>query len=161
MGAPPNGPNGPQKGGPPPWISPQIQQEIAPRDGDIWISVPAKSGTNWMMNIVYQLLTGGDDGFDSIYSVVPWPEFVEPGACSINCDICRPLTGSPWTSLSVTLAPTLAELSSRTGAAAMTATVSVTPAGLNSKSNASSWPTVTGICVYSTDAKPSLATEIV
>jgi hypothetical protein len=81
MTAPANGPqNGPQKGGPPPWINPQIQQEIAPRDGDIWISVPAKSGTNWMMNIVHQLLTGGDQAFDSIYSVAPWPEFVErPG----------------------------------------------------------------------------------
>ena len=42
--------------------------------------VPVKSGTNWMMNIVHQLLTGGDADFDSIYSVVPWPEFVErPG----------------------------------------------------------------------------------
>jgi hypothetical protein len=42
--------------------------------------VPAKSGTNWMMNIVHQLLTGGSADFDSIYSVVPWPEFVErPG----------------------------------------------------------------------------------
>lgn len=73
-------PNGSQKGGPAPWINPSIQQEIAPRDGDIWISAPAKSGTNWMMNIVHQLLTGGDATFDSIYSVVPWPEFVErPG----------------------------------------------------------------------------------
>ena len=50
------------------------------RDGDIWISVPVKSGTNWMMNIVHQLLTGGDADFDSIYGVVPWPELVErPG----------------------------------------------------------------------------------
>jgi aryl sulfotransferase len=77
MGGPPNGP---QKGGPPPWINPEIQQEVALRDGDIWISVPAKSGTNWMMNIVHQLLTGGAHDFDSIYSVVPWPEYVErPG----------------------------------------------------------------------------------
>ena len=73
-------PSGPPKGGPPPWINPQIQPEIALRDGDIWISVPAKSGTNWMMNIVHQLLTGGDTSFDTIYNVVPWPEFVErPG----------------------------------------------------------------------------------
>jgi len=64
----------------PPWINPERQQGIEPRDGDIWISVPAKSGTNWMMNIVHQLLTGGDADFDSIYHVVPWPEFVErPG----------------------------------------------------------------------------------
>jgi len=72
---------GPQGGGgKPPWIVSDRQQGIEARDGDIWISVPAKSGTNWMMNIVHQLLTGGDDGFDSIYHVVPWPEFVErPG----------------------------------------------------------------------------------
>ncbi len=73
-------PNGPRKGGPPPWINPEIQREVILRDGDIWISVPAKSGTNWMMNIVHQLLTGGAHDFDSIYSVVPWPEYVErPG----------------------------------------------------------------------------------
>ena len=29
----------------PPWIQPQIQQEIKWRDGDIVISVPVKSGT--------------------------------------------------------------------------------------------------------------------
>lgn len=64
----------------PPWIDATRQLGIEPRDGDIWISVPAKSGTNWMMNIVHQLLSGGDGDFDSIYRVVPWPEFVErPG----------------------------------------------------------------------------------
>ena len=58
----------------------ETTQGVVARDGDIWISVPVKSGTNWMMNIVHQLLTGGDADFDSIYSVVPWPAFVErPG----------------------------------------------------------------------------------
>ncbi|HXJ22055.1 MAG TPA: sulfotransferase domain-containing protein [Polyangia bacterium] len=57
-----------------------MQKGVVARDGDIWIAVPAKSGTNWMMNIVHQLLTGGNTDFDSIYKVVPWPEFVErPG----------------------------------------------------------------------------------
>jgi hypothetical protein len=71
---------GPQGGGNPPWIVSERQQGLELRDGDIWISAPVKSGTNWMMNIVHQLLTGGDDSFDSIYRVVPWPEFVErPG----------------------------------------------------------------------------------
>jgi hypothetical protein len=66
--------------GGPPWLNPETQQGVVARDGDIWISVPVKSGTNWMMNIVHQLLTGGDASFDSIYSVVPWPSFVErPG----------------------------------------------------------------------------------
>lgn len=66
--------------GAPPWLKPGIQKGITARDGDVWVAVPAKSGTNWIMNIVHQLLTGGSADFDSIYSVVPWPEFVErPG----------------------------------------------------------------------------------
>src|SRR5438045_6970777 len=81
MSAEPSGqPSGPPQGGLPPWLNPQLQKDVAMRDGDTWISVPVKSGTNWMMNIVHQLLTGGDTDFASIYSVVPWPEFVErPG----------------------------------------------------------------------------------
>jgi Sulfotransferase domain len=66
--------------GGPPWLNPEIQKGVAARDGDVWIAVPVKSGTNWMMNIVHQLHTGGDTNFDSIYGVVAWPEFVErPG----------------------------------------------------------------------------------
>lgn len=60
-----------------PWIRPDIQQDIAWRDGDIVISVPAKSGTTWAMNIVYQLLKGGDPDFEGIYEEVPWIEFLE------------------------------------------------------------------------------------
>ena len=64
----------------PPWIDPQRQHEVTWRDGDVIISAPAKCGTNWMMNVVHQLLTGGTDEFESIYDVVPWPEFIEqPG----------------------------------------------------------------------------------
>lgn len=68
----------PQMG--PPWIQPAIQQKIEWRDGDIVISVPAKSGTTWTMNIVYQLLAGGDADFRDIYEEVPWIEFLShPG----------------------------------------------------------------------------------
>ena len=64
----------------PPWIEPLIQQKIKWRDGDIVISVPAKSGTTWTMNIVYQLLTGGTADFRDIYEEVPWIEFLgHPG----------------------------------------------------------------------------------
>nr|WP_255216683.1 sulfotransferase domain-containing protein [Pseudenhygromyxa sp. WMMC2535] len=50
------------------------------REGDIVISVPPKSGTTWMMNIVHQLRTGGDGEFEDIYVEVPWLELVEgPG----------------------------------------------------------------------------------
>lgn len=60
----------------PPWIQPAIQEQIEWRDGDIVISVPAKSGTTWTMNIVYQLLTGGTANFRDIYEEVPWIEFL-------------------------------------------------------------------------------------
>lgn len=64
----------------PPWIQPAIQQKITWRDGDVVISVPAKSGTTWTMNIVYQLLTGGTADFRDIYEEVPWIEFIgRPG----------------------------------------------------------------------------------
>ena len=64
----------------PPWIQPQIQQDIKWRDGDIVISVPVKSGTTWTMNIVHQLLTGGTSDFQDIYDEVPWIEFLSyPG----------------------------------------------------------------------------------
>lgn len=64
-----------------PWIDSKQQQAVVARDGDVWIACPAKSGTNWMMNVVHQLISGGDDSFESIYDVVPWPEWVwRPGA---------------------------------------------------------------------------------
>jgi aryl sulfotransferase len=63
-----------------PWIDTTRQLGIESRNDDVWISVPPKSGTNWMMNIVHQLVSGGDADFVSIYDVVHWPEFVErPG----------------------------------------------------------------------------------
>lgn len=60
----------------PPWIRPDIQQQIDWRDRDIVISVPPKSGTTWTMNIVYQLLQGGKRDFQDIYAEVPWIEFL-------------------------------------------------------------------------------------
>lgn len=60
----------------PPWIRPDIQQHIKWRDQDIVISVPPKSGTTWTMNIVYQLLQGGNPEFDDVYEEVPWIEFL-------------------------------------------------------------------------------------
>ena len=59
------------------WLDPEIQQKIRWREGDIVVSVPPKSGTTWMMNIVHQLRTGGDPDFVDIYAEVPWLEFVE------------------------------------------------------------------------------------
>ena len=70
----------PKKGGLPPWINPDMQRQVAWRDRDIVISVPIKSGTTWTMNIVYQLVHGGNPDFEDIYGEVPWLEFVtHPG----------------------------------------------------------------------------------
>ncbi len=64
----------------PPWIDETIQEKIAWRDGDVVVSVPAKSGTTWAMNIVHQLRSGGDPSFTDIYAEVPWLEIVpRPG----------------------------------------------------------------------------------
>lgn len=60
----------------PPWIDHRIQQKIKWRDGDIVISVPPKSGTTWMMNIVHQVLAGGTSHFRDVYEEVPWIEFL-------------------------------------------------------------------------------------
>lgn len=70
----------------PPWIRPEIQNGIVWRDGDIVISVPAKSGTTWTMNIVHQLLSGGDANFRDVYAEVPWIEFV-PGPNVSDSDV--------------------------------------------------------------------------
>ena len=61
---------------------------------------------------------------------VPVPAFCEPGACSISCDIWRPLTGSSLISRSLTLTPMRAELRSTALTLAVTCTVSVTPAAV-------------------------------
>ncbi len=91
---------------------------------------------------------------------VPVPAFCEPGACSISCDICRPLTGRLFTSRSPRLTPIFAELRSSIGAVPTTVTASWTPAGFSSKSSVSSWPTASGIAVYPTGAKPVFSTVI-
>jgi aryl sulfotransferase len=61
---------------PPPWVDPAIQAQVRWRDGDIVISVPAKSGTTWTMNIVHQLRAGGDPEMADVYAEVPWLELV-------------------------------------------------------------------------------------
>lgn len=64
----------------PPWIDDSIQGKITWRDGDVVVSVPAKSGTTWAMNIVHQLRSAGDPSFTDIYAEVPWLEIVpRPG----------------------------------------------------------------------------------
>ena len=78
----------------PPWIRPEIQRDIRWRDGDVVISVPAKSGTTWMMNIVHQLFTGGTPDFTDIYAEVPWIEFIG-GPQLTGEDVMRRLEAMP------------------------------------------------------------------
>jgi len=59
------------------WVDPFLQKKVQFRPGDTIISVPPKSGTTWMMNIVYQLITGGNEDFKDIYAEIPWIEFRE------------------------------------------------------------------------------------
>ncbi|NMO15465.1 sulfotransferase domain-containing protein [Pyxidicoccus fallax] len=47
---------------------------LKPRPGDIYVATAAKSGTTWMQQIVYQLVTGGRGEFEHIYQVSPFLE---------------------------------------------------------------------------------------
>src|SRR5215471_19159252 len=45
-----------------------------PTEHDVFAAVYIKSGTNWTMQIVHQLLNHGLAEYDHIHSVVPWPD---------------------------------------------------------------------------------------
>jgi hypothetical protein len=47
-----------------------------PGKQDVFVMTYAKSGTNWMMQIAYQLIHHGKGEYDHIHSVVPWPDCV-------------------------------------------------------------------------------------
>lgn len=45
-----------------------------PTEHDVFICTYAKSGTNWMMQIAYQIAHRGQGEFEHIHDVVPWPD---------------------------------------------------------------------------------------
>jgi hypothetical protein len=47
-----------------------------PGEQDVFVMTYARSGTNWMLQVVYQLIHHGKGEFDHIHSVVPWPDAV-------------------------------------------------------------------------------------
>ena len=68
----------------PGWINPIIQTKMAWRDDDVVVSVPAKSGTTWTMNIIHQLREKGDRNFKDIYAEVIWCEVVARPGCPVE-----------------------------------------------------------------------------
>lgn len=65
----------------PPFFDPSIFQKPLQdqwaRPGDVFVAVPAKSGTTWMMNTVHHIRAKGQPApFRDIYEEVRWPELV-------------------------------------------------------------------------------------
>ncbi len=57
---------------------PVMLANFHPRPTDVLITTAPKAGTTWMQQILHQLRSGGDEGFESIFDVVPWIEFPNP-----------------------------------------------------------------------------------
>ena len=68
----------------PGWINPNVQSKVSWRDDDVVISVPAKSGTTWTMEIVYQLREKGNRNFDDIYAEVKWLEVMDRPSSTVD-----------------------------------------------------------------------------
>jgi hypothetical protein len=49
-------------------------RDYVPEAQDVFVMTYAKSGTNWMMQIVYQLIHHGEGEYDHIHNEVPWPD---------------------------------------------------------------------------------------
>ncbi len=45
-----------------------------PDENDVLVCTYTKSGTNWMLQIIYQIVHQGAGSFHHIYDVVPWPD---------------------------------------------------------------------------------------
>ena len=58
--------------------------DYVPGPQDVFVMTYAKSGTNWMMQIVHQLIHHGKGEFDHIHDVVPWPDAVLMGPMMRN-----------------------------------------------------------------------------
>ena len=50
-----------------------------PDERDVIVCSYMKSGTNWMLQIAYQIIWLGEGEFDHLHDVVPWPDEVTKG----------------------------------------------------------------------------------
>lgn len=66
-------------GEPHPLHDPWILAHFQARPTDVLITTAPKAGTTWMQQILHQLRSGGDPGFEEIDDVVPWLERQRPG----------------------------------------------------------------------------------
>jgi hypothetical protein len=55
-----------------------------PTKRDVFVCTYSKSGTNWAMQIAYQIAHYGQGSFDHIHDVVPWPEAPLPTIVSLS-----------------------------------------------------------------------------
>ncbi len=53
-------------------------QDYQPTARDVFVCTYAKSGTNWMMQIAYQIAHRGRGDYTHIHHVVPWPDAPSP-----------------------------------------------------------------------------------
>ena len=56
------------------WAKKNPFKDYVPGEHDVIVATYAKSGTNWMMQIVHQLLFHGKGEFNHIHEVAPWPD---------------------------------------------------------------------------------------
>ena len=59
-------------------------KDYQPTTRDVFVCTYAKSGTNWAMQIAYQIAHYGQGTFDHIHDVVPWPDAPLPTIVSLH-----------------------------------------------------------------------------
>ena len=55
-----------------------------PTEHDVFATVYSKSGTNWLLQTLQQIMWHGEAEFEHIHEVVAWPEFPNTGVISIH-----------------------------------------------------------------------------
>ncbi|HEX6287721.1 MAG TPA: sulfotransferase domain-containing protein [Herpetosiphonaceae bacterium] len=61
-------------------------QSYQPTKRDLFVCTYSKSGTNWMMQIAYQIAHHGHGDYEHIHDVVPWPDAPMPSIVTLDDD---------------------------------------------------------------------------